>query len=205
MMYRRTPHEVIEDALKEIGMATESRVIGGTFKTTNGDVFQYVGRVDPDDERPVQMELPGLPIGGIDQFIRGLGASAPNDPVHHVQPKFVFQQTDGKDAMIANVELWPQYGVMWLHNLWVAESKRRQGRGRCVMEKLLAQLGHSDIYLQVGATDSVGLTDLQLYEFYRKFGFRSTKIPGVMRRFPYGDTTDDKGRERREHEWVREL
>lgn len=100
-----------------------------------------------------------------------------NQPI----PKLVSEVYGPEDRVIATAQLQQRHGVYWLSNVWVADTHRGQHLGTKVVRSLLEQLTiGEEVYLLVEAFGYQGLNDQELIQFYKRFGFVKTQIPGIL-------------------------
>ncbi len=113
-------------------------------------------------------------------------ASQPATPLpeHTIKVHQFFYVVNAKDETIAHVKTYARHGVRWLTDVWVDQEHRRQGLAtRLLHEALAAHVGEV-IYLTVHGYTNQPLSDVQLTNWYARFGFQPAGAPGVMVRYP---------------------
>lgn len=109
-------------------------------------------------------------------------STAPEPTDYVVKSYQLFYVVSAKDETIGHVKTYSRHGVTWLTDVWVDPEHRRRTMARQIMERALAAHVGEEIYLTVHGYTNQPLSDDQLIEWYGKFGFVSTGVPGVLRR-----------------------
>ena len=108
---------------------------------------------------------------------KGEPADAPK-----IRREYTYTISDGKGEYVAHVKVRAHGQVLWVDDLWVHTDHRRKGWGAALLTIALDDWGADDLYLAVEPYTDQPLDERQLTEWYGRFGFAPTPVPGVLRR-----------------------
>ncbi len=97
-----------------------------------------------------------------------------------VSSQHKFYVSNGRGEEIATAEVYEKQNTFWITNVWVHPDCRERGLATNVLKEVLRYYKNSDLYLGVHGFTNRPLSDDQLAEWYKKFGFEETSVPSIM-------------------------
>jgi GNAT superfamily N-acetyltransferase len=91
-----------------------------------------------------------------------------------------YRHENGKSEAIAHARVYERLGELWCTDVWCHPDERGKGRATQVMQAMIADLGGRRIFLEIAPYTDAPLDGIMLAEFYKRFGFAPTEVPGVL-------------------------